>query len=138
MAKETTEFQKNLTLYRKAVGLTQKELAEKLNISPTTLGGYENAGKDPKIATLIKMADFFGVSVDELIRGNGDKLAELARKKQALSKSVLALPPEKLNLLASLVQVAENATGTPIEGGGVRYNVTVDNVLTSADKSKGN
>ena len=139
MAKELTGFQKNLILYRKATGLTQRELAEKLNISPTTLGGYENAGKDPKIATLIKMADFFGVSVDELVRGNGDKLEELARKKRELSKSILALSPDRLNLFASLVQVAEEAKGTPTEGGGVRYNVTVDNtpINTATETQKG-
>ena len=65
---EMSDFQKNLILYRKMSGLTQKELAEKLQISPTTLAGYENAGKEPKVSTLIKLADFFGVSVDNLVR----------------------------------------------------------------------
>lgn len=65
---EMSDFQKNLILYRKMSGLTQKELATKLQISPTTLAGYENAGKEPKVSTLIKLADFFGVSVDNLVR----------------------------------------------------------------------
>ena len=128
MAKELTGFQKNLILYRKAADLTQKELAEKLNVSPTTLAGYENAGKEPKISTLIKIADFFGVSTDDLIREKSTDKVENGKAKQALIKSVLALPPERINLLATLVQVAENAMGTPIEGGGTRTIITVDNV----------
>ena len=66
--KEMTAFRRNLILCRKASSLTQKELATKLQISPTTLAGYENAGKEPKVSTLIKMADFFGVTVDDLVR----------------------------------------------------------------------
>lgn len=79
MKDEMTYLQKNLILYRKAAGLTQKELAAKLGISPTTLAGYENAGKDPKIATLIKLADFYGVSIDNLVRETPPDLKEIIR-----------------------------------------------------------
>lgn len=61
-------FGKNLTKLRKAKGLTRKALAEKLSIHENTLTGYELLGREPSYDTLIKIADFFGVTVDELIR----------------------------------------------------------------------
>lgn len=84
MKGEMSYLQKNLILYRKAAGLTQKELAAKLNISPTTLAGYENAGKDPKIATLIKLADFYGVSIDNLVRETPPELKDVIRLRNYL------------------------------------------------------
>lgn len=79
-------FGKNLVLYRRAAGLTQKELAQKIGISPTTLAGYENAGKDPKIMTLIKMADVFGVSVDCLVRESPPEIKESLKLRDELLK----------------------------------------------------
>ena len=69
--------------------VTQKELAAKLGISPTTLAGYENAGKDPKIATLIKLADFYGVSVDNLVREPPKNLKEALKLRDNLIEIAL-------------------------------------------------
>ena len=84
MKSEMSYLQKNLILYRKMSGLTQKELAARLGISPTTLAGYENAGKDPKIATLIKLADFFGVSIDNLVREPPKDLKNVLKLRDSL------------------------------------------------------
>ena len=62
-----TEFSKNLVAYRKAAGYSQKEFAELLDIPVTTLSGYENAGREPKFETLLKIAKIFDVTVDELL-----------------------------------------------------------------------
>ncbi|MBR3910345.1 MAG: helix-turn-helix transcriptional regulator, partial [Anaerotignum sp.] len=39
--------------------ITQKELAEKLNIAKSTLSGYENETSEPSFSTLFKIADIF-------------------------------------------------------------------------------
>lgn len=57
----------NLKVLRKNEGLTQKELAQKLNIATNTYGGYELGTSEPTIETLIKLADYYNVSVDYLI-----------------------------------------------------------------------
>lgn len=46
---------------------TQKEVAEAINVSQNTYSNYENAKTDPDIDTLIKLADFFQISIDELV-----------------------------------------------------------------------
>ncbi len=48
-------------------GLRQKDLAEKLGVSPQTVGYYENWVNKPDPETLIKLADIFEVSIDYLL-----------------------------------------------------------------------
>lgn len=59
---------------RKANGLTLKELAKDLNykgffekINDGTLSRYENGRREPKFKVVVKLADYFDVSVDYLI-----------------------------------------------------------------------
>lgn len=47
--------------------MTQMELALELEIGNTTLQQYESGLHEPNFETLIKIADFFGVTVDYLI-----------------------------------------------------------------------
>lgn len=55
-------------------GITQKELADRLNLGRSTVAGYEVKGKQPDNARLCLLADFFGVSVDYLL-GHTDNRA---------------------------------------------------------------
>ncbi|WP_237738175.1 helix-turn-helix domain-containing protein [Caldicellulosiruptor sp. F32] len=59
-------FGKRLKELREERGLTQAELAKELGISVQNLSYYEN-GREPKYELLIKIADYFGVTVDYLI-----------------------------------------------------------------------
>lgn len=53
--------------YREINKLTQKELANKLSISPSTIGMYEQNRRTPDIQTLASMSKIFGVSTDYLL-----------------------------------------------------------------------
>lgn len=67
MPKQTMgEFMATL---RKANGFTQAEVAEKLNISNRTLSSWETDRTVPDILLLPSIADLYGVTVDELLRG---------------------------------------------------------------------
>ena len=57
----------NIKFYRKAMGLTQEKLANLLNGRKSLVSNYENAYSMPDILTLIKLADVFQVSLDELV-----------------------------------------------------------------------
>ncbi len=52
---------------RKEIGLKQMDLAKSLNISVKKLGAWEQNRAEPNILDLIKLSDFFGVSIDELV-----------------------------------------------------------------------
>ncbi len=56
-----------IRFYREANNLTQKELANKLSISPSTIGMYEQNRRTPDIQTLAAMSKIFGVSTDYLL-----------------------------------------------------------------------
>lgn len=54
---------------RKEKGMTQAELAAVINISDKAISKWESAGSCPDIDVLIKLSDFFEVSLDYIIRG---------------------------------------------------------------------
>ena len=58
---------KNLKLLRIEKGLSQKQLAEKVNVSQQSINKYENHDVEPNTETLCLLADFFETSVDYLI-----------------------------------------------------------------------
>ncbi len=61
---------------RKEKGLTQIQFCQKLNIGQATLSGWECGKWEPDNKTLIKLADFFGVTVDYLLGRENKNLIE--------------------------------------------------------------
>ena len=57
----------NIKYYRKKLGLTQVELAEKLNVSQSTITSWENGNRRPDLDFLPVLAQIFGISVDDLL-----------------------------------------------------------------------
>ena len=57
----------NLKKIRRAVGISQLKLALDLNMSQNTISRYETGEREPGIAELIKIADYFNVSIDYLV-----------------------------------------------------------------------
>lgn len=56
-----------LTYLRKNAKLTQKELADKLGTTASTISKYEQGQLEPNLDIIEKMADLFGVSIDFLL-----------------------------------------------------------------------
>ena len=54
---------------RREAGLNQAELAQRLQISPSAVGMYEQGRREPSADTLVAMAQLFGVSTDYLLTG---------------------------------------------------------------------
>lgn len=61
------KFAEKLQSLRKEKGLTQAELAEKVSVSPQAVSKWEKGESLPDISTLMLLADFFDVTVDELL-----------------------------------------------------------------------
>lgn len=65
-----SEFGNRLRKLRRDANITQKQIAQFLNITQTAIGKYEkHHNAYPSIDILIKIADYFHVSVDYLLRG---------------------------------------------------------------------
>ena len=61
---------KKLKQLRLSVGLTQVQLAEKLGIGRVNYTRYETDSVRPDYETLIKLADFYDISLDEIFDRN--------------------------------------------------------------------
>lgn len=59
----------NLKSLRIQKGLTMKELGVILGVTESSISFYESGKREPSIGTLVKMAEYFLVSLDELILG---------------------------------------------------------------------
>jgi len=57
----------NLRKIRKERGISQLKLAMDLNMSQNTISRYETGEREPGINELIKIADYFDVSVDYML-----------------------------------------------------------------------
>lgn len=63
---------------RKSKNLFQREVAFACGITTAAYGSYEKGDREPTLETLSKLADFFGVTVDELL-GRTPQLFDDAR-----------------------------------------------------------
>lgn len=85
----------NLIKLRKAAGMTQAELAEKLGYSNKSVSKWERGDGYPDIFTLRKIADIYGVTVDEIMsgitpkRGDADFLPERDVPQYGFKRAVL-------------------------------------------------
>ena len=63
---------------RKGKGITQEEFAENLNVSGRTVSRWETGTNMPDISLLVYIAEFFDVSIPEII--NGERKSEIMEK----------------------------------------------------------
>ncbi|MBQ4494308.1 MAG: helix-turn-helix domain-containing protein [Selenomonadaceae bacterium] len=61
------DFAARLKKARTATGLTQRQLADMVNISPTGFASYEQAKSDPSIPTLIRLAKILKLSENQIL-----------------------------------------------------------------------
>lgn len=62
-----------LVSLRKEFGFTQKDLADKLNITAKAISFYELEQREPSEMVLIQIAEIFGVSTDYLLGRTNDR-----------------------------------------------------------------
>ncbi|MDE6775741.1 MAG: helix-turn-helix transcriptional regulator [Ruminococcus sp.] len=65
-------FSQKLAKARNEAGYTQRQVAEIMKISKSTIASYETGRTEPDIETLGKLADFYAVSVDWLLGTKGE------------------------------------------------------------------
>lgn len=96
-------FSERLKRLRMEKGITQKELADRLHISRSTIAGYESLGKEPDGEKLCALAEFFEVSVDYLL-GITDSRSPAA---QAPTASVSAQRPVEAAITGELHNLSD-------------------------------
>ena len=104
-------FSCKLRCLRKKTGLTQEDVAKHLNIERQTYCNYENDSRTPPLETIIRLADFYRVTVDDLVRGEDPDVLLSVSASQALSitekallESFRALPSQSQREVLQFVQ----------------------------------
>ncbi|MEE0965141.1 MAG: helix-turn-helix transcriptional regulator [Ruminococcus bromii] len=85
------ESGKRIAALRKEKGLTQEQLAEKLNISTSTLGKIERGIQGFSIDLLIEIGIFFGISTDYILIGCEIRNYEAAKELDSVIDQLVAL-----------------------------------------------
>ena len=67
------DFNNRLYQLRKQKGLSQEELANRLNVSRQTVSKWEVGDSTPDMEKLVAMSDLFDVSLDKLVMGKEDE-----------------------------------------------------------------
>lgn len=106
----------NLVKYRKAVNLTQIEFAEKFNYTDKAVSKWERGESVPDLVVLKQIADFYNVTIDELIKEPTDKKPHFIKnlsKRRIILECALAVVAFIVAVLvyAILVNIAPELSG---------------------------
>ena len=71
---------KQIRILRMKAGMSQLQLAEKLNVSSSAVGMYEQGRRIPSVDIMIMMAQIFDVSLDYLIIGAGTCMSSIGEE----------------------------------------------------------
>ncbi|WP_299836925.1 helix-turn-helix domain-containing protein [uncultured Tenacibaculum sp.] len=91
-------FGRNIKKIRGVKGLSQKSFAELFDLKRATLGAYEEGRSEPKIDTIIKIANYFSISIDSLLTSDLT-VNELLRFKEDLILTADNLEKETLAVI---------------------------------------
>ena len=92
------KIDEKLAALRRARGLSQEELADALNVSRQAVGKWESGKAVPELAKLVELCEFYGVTLDALIRTS-----------ECAERLVRAAAPEREALITFLLR-AKRAT----------------------------
>lgn len=135
---------------RRAKGMTQEALAEKMNVSAQAVSKWENDLSCPDVAALPKLAGILGVSVDELLGADPEPEVRLVPPDERdMSKLMLRICVDssdgdkvRVNLPLSLIQAAldiglslSQVTGSlNIDGSDALKSIDIVQILSLVEK----
>ena len=83
-------LKENIADYRKKMGLTQEQLAEKCNVSRQAVTKWESGESEPSIAKVRILSTVFNISIDELIAGTKNNVSHNNSEKLQIDYSMLS------------------------------------------------
>ena len=83
-------LKENIADYRKKMGLTQEQLAEKCNVSRQAVTKWKSGESEPSIAKVRILSTVFNISIDELIAGTKNNVSHNNSEKLQIDYSMLS------------------------------------------------
>lgn len=103
----------NIRYERKRRGMTIDDFARVIGMAPGFLGLIERGQRGTSMANLVNIADFFGISMDQLIREDvssgvsfkSTKMTKSEKDRKALMSMISAMSDEKIQILTANAKV---------------------------------
>lgn len=101
---------KNIKEFRLEKGLTQKELAENIGVTQGTIHFWEQEINEPSSGYIVKLAEYFNISTDELLSyEKKNKNYSLPPKLEKLIRAFNSLTENQQDLALSIInEIAKN------------------------------
>jgi len=98
------ELNQTLREHRQKQGLTQQQLADRLFVSNKTISNWETGKTLPDIESLIRLANLFDLSLDNLLLEGSDIVEDIKAKEKAYAvQQAATLGPQLANILLMLL-----------------------------------
>ena len=79
------EIGNQIKQHRAALNLSQEELSEQIYVTRQTLSNWENSKTYPDVNSLLRLSDVFGVTLDELVKGDIPKMKEQIKQSDIIA-----------------------------------------------------
>ena len=76
------ELNEQIKKYRTEMNLSQEELAEKIYVTRQSISNWENGKNYPDIHSLLLLSSLFGISLDQLVKGDIEIMKEEIKKEE--------------------------------------------------------
>lgn len=110
---------------RKRKGLTQDQLAEAMGVSPQAVSKWENDISCPDITLLPQLADYFGISVDDLLRGQTAPEAQIVPEEERKDFNKMML---RINVLSAQGDKVKVNLPMPLLKTGLQIGMNMENM----------
>ena len=94
------ELNEQIKKHRTQMNISQEELAEKIYVTRQSISNWENGKTYPDIHSLLLLSSLFGISLDQLVKGDIEIMKDLIKKEEI----------EKMNRYGSIYTVMLIAT----------------------------
>ena len=101
-------FSKNLRFLRKKGNHNQDEISILFNKRANTIGNWENQKSEPSLSELMRLGEFFNVSIQDLLHSDMETMAE--------PLDAETIPPAVAKPLIKSYSIQEAVSGTAKEG----------------------
>lgn len=97
-------FRENLRSLVQNRGKLMKDVANDINISPTSLSRYLTGQRDPDLKYVVRIAEYFGVTVDWLLGVNQHKFDALPPEIQELAELYSLASPDDRKVVKLILE----------------------------------
>lgn len=95
---------------RQRLGLSQDELARRLYVSRVTVSHWETSKTLPDVQSMLILANLFGTTIDELMKGDVDEMREMVERSEQRTK-VLAVALATVEVIVATALVVTAVAG---------------------------